>query len=182
MRAKRCNFNVDKLKICYKQPSALYELAASRLLTVNKTITIFNNFIIRVLTQYEEDQPNTTKIVCSVYFTGSDTERLIRFGQLELHNSQRFNGLCWLELENSALYTVYTVNGWKFSCIDVLGYLAQELDLKFNNITKLEVACDSNTNVITRCLRLIKDVEKTDLIVNSHKVNDSSFASNDFRR
>ena len=52
------------------------------------------------------------------------------------------------------------------------------LGLAFNNITEIEVALDTETNIIYRLRKLIKDVENYDMYLNGRKVEEGTLLCN----
>ena len=148
MARKQVKFRIDKLKICYKQPPTLYkEVAPMQGKTIDKGY--FKLFV------YEaDDQHAFANIVVGHQ----------ELGILTLNNSKQCEGLCFFKFSNKALYTDGCINQWET--------IANTLGLALNNITELEIACDSSINIHAKVRKAIKHHELYDMFVNGRKVHE----------
>lgn len=168
------NFNVDKLKICYRQPEGLFELAASKLNDLNRIICFSDGFSLNVVWFDADNQDEVTEIKALIQFTNPDTGEIFKFATMDLSKTAIADGLCWVSLENASLYRAYNVGGWDFSYNQVLLYMAHSLGLEFNNITTLEIACDTTANVYAKLYRHIRNKEQFAMIMNGRKIKDNN--------
>lgn len=208
----RFNFNLDKLKICFRQPEGLFEKLSEHnndyyrvndeitlRLIKDKEITALEDAIYWELEDWEIDletcneedyqainekrEQNVSKlekelaekkklspIIAQVILT---SEGDLLFGELLLPHPNKFKKLCWLTVENRALYKNYTADG-AYSYVYYLNALAYELELWFNNITKLEICCDATFNFLYHTRRLIRDSEHFDMIFNGKNIENPS--------
>lgn len=191
MRVRKCNFNIDKLRICYRQPAGLYDLFLGY---EAKTEIERDCYKIRILsdTRSEEtkeyhrnligahaplmnasilDESETYKIDnIQVQVICADGTLL---GTFKFNNSKKYEGLCFFTFENSALYKVFNnIAGQKNNYICCLDYVADDLGLEFNNITELEVAADTNFNLTAAIRRHISHFDEYRMFVNGAEVGD----------
>lgn len=151
-------FNIDKLKICYRQNKETFnyfkDLKAPQF--INR-----DDYTLHLL-QVDDLSAEVNVIV------GNEV-----LGMFTFHNSKRYEGLCFFTFDNKALYTFLTYdfgNKTKCNLIPLITFIADDLDLEFNNITTLEVAMDCNFNISAKLRKLIRDFENYDMFVNGKKV------------
>ena len=168
---KKCyKINVDKLKICYRQPQELWENVSQ---FNNGDIINYDCFYLQILdngkANKESEKPSTKIIANCVCDDGT------LMGTFTFHNSAKYEGLCFFEFANSALYTVAGYNqGKKYNYICYMEYVEGVLGLVKNNITTLEIAVDTNFNPLITFYKLLKNSNEYDLIVNGKKVNEAT--------
>lgn len=163
-RKSKTNFNLDKLRICFKQPNGLFErlnTSKTDLIKVGDNISLF---IIRE----NEDEETPSKLMANVIL---HNEGDFLFGHFVFNNSKKYEGLCWLTLSNQAFYRKYKDVG-AYSFVYYLNALAYNLELLFNNITEIEICADTTNNIEKNLRRLIKDHENYDMIYNGKKLTD----------
>ena len=169
---RRVNFNVDKLRLCYKQPQQLFYDVTS---FENGSEIDCGDFRLRVLDNgrtADDELPPTNATVQVVFWDGNKD---ITFGSLELNNSAKYSGKCFLYLNNQALYEnqgTDMLTGEKYNHLCYLPYISNALGLQLNNITLLEIAADTNVNPVPSIRRYIHDYERYDMIVNGKRVMD----------
>ena len=169
---RRLNFNLDKLRLCYKQPQQLFEDVVS---CDNNTEIDCGDFRLRVLDNgrtADDEFPPTNATVQVVFWDGNKD---ITFGSLELNNSAKYSGKCFLSLNNQALYDnqgIDMLTGEKYNHLCYLPYISNALGLTLNNVTLLEIAADTNVNPVPAIRRLIRDYEHFDMILNGKRVAD----------
>lgn len=148
-RKRQVKFRIDKLRLCYRQPQGLYEEASKM---IGKTISkgYFYLYVIQ-----SDDQHLTLNVVAG------DNE----LGKLMLNSSKQCEGLCFFKFMNRALYSPNSISQWET--------IANTLGLQYNNVTELEIACDSSINIHAKVRKAIKHHELYDMFVNGHKVADS---------
>ena len=159
-KATKFNFNVDKLKICFKQNKDTFNYFAECQCPqfINR-----DGYTLHLL-DVDEYSAKVNVIV--------EDEVL---GMFTFNNSSRYEGLCFFKFENKALYTSLTYDVYykkKVNLIPLISTIADDLDLTFNNITELEVALDSNINVNAKVRKLIRNYKDFEMFQNGKRVKD----------
>ena len=163
----KCNFNVDKLKICYKQPQQIWDFLAEY---KTDDVIYMDSFSIHIIDdgRGENSSKQPTKIIANIL-----TDDRVLLGKFSFNNSAKYEGKCFFEFDNKALYTIFSMYmGEKYNYIGCMDFVASVLNLEINNITELEIACDINFNPLPRIYKLIKSYEDYDMIYNGKKVAD----------
>lgn len=170
MRKKYINFNIDKLKICYKQNEETFNLFLPYKDEFKKDKKDREHIYI--------NRDNYTLHLLQVDELSAEVNVFVEnelIGMFVFHNSKRYEGLCFFTFDNKALYTFLTYdfgNKTKCNLIPLITFIADDLNLEFNNITTLEVAMDCNFNISAKLRKLIKDYENYDMFINGKKVQD----------
>lgn len=164
---KRIKFNIDKKRQCYLQPQGLFdEIKQYR----QGDFICYDNFKLHVIDDGRSggSDKEPVKIKANVIVSSSV------LGEFSFNDSAKYDGKCFFEFSNSALYLVsgYNREG-KCNYQSFLPYVAAELGLILNNHTEVEVACDINFNPLPYILKLVKDCEKFDMFKNGKKVKDA---------
>lgn len=159
-KATKFNFNVDKLKICFKQKKDTFNYFAECQCPqfINR-----DGYTLHLL-EVDEYSAKVNVIV--------EDEVL---GMFTFNNSSRYEGLCFFKFENKALYTPLTYDFYykkKVNLIPLISTIADDLDLTFNNITEVEVALDSNINVNAKVRKLIRNYKDFEMFQNGKRVKD----------
>lgn len=168
-KATKFNFNVDKLKICFKQNEETFNLFLpykKEFEKENKPKFIDINRDGYTLRLFEIDE-YSAKVNVII-----EDEVL---GMFTFNNSSRYEGLCFFKFENKALYTSLTYDVYykkKVNLIPLISTIADDLDLTFNNITEIEVALDSNINVNAKVRKLIRNYKDFEMFQNGKRVKD----------
>ena len=161
--------SVDKLKVCLSQPQEAFDYIRDHTsYTTIGGMRILDEDGFKLVAVEEDD--NTMTVALDVMV---DTGEFIRLGTFQLNGAgSKYQGRAFFSFENSSLYTVFgvTADGSKANWVDMLLPICDDLGLVFNNITELEVALDTETNIIYRLRKLIKDVENYDMYLNGRKV------------
>lgn len=160
-RKKQIKFNIDKLKVCYVQPDKLFKDFAK----YQKDQTIYRDGYDLYIIPDEDE----LHIRLSVVVGG------ILLGVLTLNNTRQCEGLCFFRFENRALYDMLTMDvatGQRYNLINVWDNIADDLGLVFNNITELEIACDTNFNLGAKVRKMVKDYQHYEMFANGKKISD----------
>lgn len=168
MKALKYNFNVDKLRLCYKQPQQLFDMLKDY---NNGDYINFDGFSL-VITDCGRTQESTkepTKIKANVVL--DDNTRL---GEFSFNDSAKYEGKCFFTVDNQALYKTngYDSQGNKHNYMAFIGWIEQKLGLEKNNLTECEIALDVNFNPVPQLLKLVKDTDNHHLILNGKNVAD----------
>lgn len=167
-------YNVDKLKICYRTTSDTFGYF-TKMYNLNEEAEDITQVIDRGdyslnLIDHSSNDSEITAITISVTFE-MDGQRH-RLGTFGLKKEAKY---CFFTFENKALYTPFIyVNGNKYNCVNFISYIADDLELEFNNITTLEIARDSTRNYVTAVQKFIRDFANYEMFVNGHIVKDET--------
>lgn len=155
-------YNIDKLKICYRQPTDLFtQLSDIKL----DSLLYRDGYELYIIPNNEEDNPSTITVNLLI------NSNLI--GHFVFNNSKKYEGFCFFSFENKALYDcLTTLKGEKYNSIELLEYVSDDLGLTFNNITEIEIACDTVTNIMAKVRKSIRNHTKYDMIYNGKRVKD----------
>lgn len=172
MRNNYFNFNVDKCKICYVQPNGLFDKLLNLIKNNHFTIDC-GDFNLRLMDIEDNevgsgDEVTTTKIHSDIVLTINN--EIFTFGALELFKG-KYDGFCWITINNKSFYRGYDIGGWVYSWCEVIGEIAYTLQLQYKHITTLEVACDSTRNVFAKTYRLIRNNDNR-MILNGKNITD----------
>jgi hypothetical protein len=163
----KVNYNVDRLKICYKQPQELWDYLS----TFNKEDKILYDSFSLLITdngKSEGSEKESVKIKANVI---ADDGGLL--GEFVFNNSAKYEGKCFFEFENKALYTPLSYYmGEKYNYVCCIDYVASILNLEINNITLIEISADINHNPLPRINKLLTHHEDYDFIYNGKVVED----------
>lgn len=169
---RRINFNIDRLRLCYKQPQQLFYDVTS--FEDGEEIDC-GDFRLRVIDNgrtADNELPPTNATAQIVYWDGSKD---IVMGDLELNNSPKYKGKCFLTFTNNSLYDCQGRDlrtGEKYNHLCYLPYVSDVIGLQLNNVTLLEITADTNVNPIPAIRRYIRDYEHYDMVVNGRRIAD----------
>lgn len=154
------NYNIDTLRLCFRQPKGLFDFIASSSMKIQRDGYCL--FIIR-----DEDEVSTSSIICNVI-----SDDGIEIGTFVFNEkASKYGELCFFRMSNKALYTnIYGYHDKKGNQIHCIGYIMEDLNLEFVSITELHISNDSNVNKIAKFMRYKRDIENFDMIVNRKKV------------
>lgn len=163
----KVNYNVDRLKICYKQPQELWDYLS----TFNKEDKILYDSFSLLITdngKSEGSEKESVKIKANVIADDG-----VLLGEFVFNNSAKYEGKCFFEFDNKALYTPLSYYmGEKYNYVCCIDYVASILNLEINNITLIEISADINHNPLPRINKLLKDHDNYDFIYNGKVVDD----------
>ena len=167
-RSVKFNINVDKLRLCYRQPPHLFKYLAD---VKAGTFVQRDGYKLHILGSDDpEETPveELTKLIVNVVL---DNNTLL--GQFTFHKTRKYEGKCFFSFHNKALYTVFNiVFGNRSNLVHLLDYVADDLGLELNNITELELAVDSTTNTTAKIRKMISHYEEYEMIYNGKNITD----------
>ena len=169
---RRVNFNVDRLRLCYKQPQQLFEDVTSM---ENGDEIYCGDFRLKVIDNGRAADNELLPTNATALITYWDGSKDVSMGELTLNNSAKYKGRCFLSFAQPSLYDCQSVDmstGEKYNHLCYLPYITDTLGLQLNNITLLEIAADTNVNPVPSIRRYIHDYERYDMIVNGKRVMD----------
>ena len=167
MRKASYSVSIDKLRVCLNASTDIYNYLKDHYTRYNNEgnrVLDEDNF---TLTFIEEDE-HTMRATLDMRDVGC----YYRLGTFTFSNSAKYEGKAFFSFENSALYRIYLrqYNGEPINHICDLMYVCEYYGMTFNNITELELAFDSDYNYIGKVRRMIKDIDRYDLILNGRRV------------
>ena len=154
MKGKRYKLNIDRLELCY---------IATREVIDNLEDTSFWEKEGYRLQEISRDRIETTfkiEVVAPGTESGWFLYAWLRIGNKfeKVEDSFRY---CWISLDNRALYTP----GKDYGELPYIYWIEEDLGLKFNNISYLEIALDSNVNWFKRVRSALRTEELTPVIL-----------------
>ena len=155
---EKYKLNIDYLKLCYRQPEGVFETIAGtvgdifygdgyELLITERDISILRA---EVLIQHDDE--------------------LMSLGTLMLNNGSKFKGKAFFEYSNRAFYETSLMTPEKANYIPFFDHIASDLGLEYNNCTRVDIALDTNINVLARVKKNIRNHEGLDMYLCRHKV------------
>lgn len=164
-RKLKDNYNIDTLKLCYREPEGLFEFVTE---TKPETKIHRDGYYLYVIGDEEDENPKSVQ--CNAI---ADTGEEICTITLNASKS-KYGNLCFIKLNNKALYTVVSYDCYmKANMLACVEYIADDLGLSFVSVTELHIALDSNINRIAKLMRIKGNTAHFDMIVNRRKVDAS---------
>jgi hypothetical protein len=166
----KTNLSIDYLKICYRQPEGLFRVIAS---TQEDLIPRLGYDL---LITDRDDQ----RIILTVLMP--DTSGQWSLGTLVLNNGNTFDGKAFFEFSNRSMYEVLSwLPGQRPSNFIVLmDFIANDLGLKYNNCTRIDIALDTTVNAVARIKKRKRDVDNLDMFLCRHRVTDPDLRLDDY--
>lgn len=160
--------NLDKLRLCYRQPDHFIEGLLEK---VNGDTIDYGDFSMKFI-ELENEDGRIRQLQTIVLLP--DGDNYIQLGKLTIYNTAKYEGKCFFTAENRALYhkTGSTLDGRKVNLISYLPYVTDTLGLQFNNFTEVEIALDTNINIIKVIRQFISNSEEYDMFLNGNKIKD----------
>ena len=173
MRAVKEQINIDKLKICFRSNEYLIDKLISEFNLNNNWESSVDDHVYYLadyrLVYVDGDEDRMTVALDIPW----EQEEWHRMGHFIFTLNGKYAPYTFFEYENKALYTpFYTWAIPKNSIASMVEYVGQDLGLQFNNITTVELALDTNQNILASIRRAIRNHEQLDMIVNGRKVSD----------
>lgn len=159
----KSEFNIDYLKLCYRQPEGLFqEIIAS----TQVNMVYRQSYDLLIIEQDEQ------RILAHVLIPGMGEPWSL--GTLTLNNGGAFGGKAFFEYQNRSLYEVLSwLPGQRPSnLIGLMEHVAEDLGLVFNNCTRIDIALDTTLNVLARMRKRIRNTEELEMYLCRHKVID----------
>lgn len=146
MKGKRYKLNIDRLELCYTAPREVID-------SLEET-TSWDREGYR-LQEVSRDRIETTfkiEVIAPGTESGWSVYAWLRIGNRFEKEEDTFR-YCWIALDNRALYTP----GKDYGELPYIYWIEEDLGLKFNNISYLEIALDSNVNWFRRVRAAIRN-------------------------
>ena len=164
MRAVKAKINIDKLKVCFRANDYLLNYLVDEF----KNDTTIDRVDYKLVLIEQDEDAMTVALDMNI------DEQIHRFGYFNFPLNGKYAKYVFFSFENRALYTLFmNYEGRKSSIAMMIEDIAADMGLKFNNITSVELAFDTNINVLAKVRKAIKNVEQYDMVVNMKKVKTS---------
>lgn len=176
MRKRKCHFNIDTLKISYKQPKGLFDTLSGYCV---KDKIPMDGFSIQITdgTKAAEDEAEEIeipdKISANVILYNREIASVVFY-------KTKYDGLCFLTVYNRALYTNEDKSVPYSKLLSDISRITKSMGLVINSITQLDIAADANFNVVSQIRRLIKNYDDYDMFVNAKKVREPNRIIEDY--
>lgn len=162
-------FNIDRVKICLQQPEGFYDSLYQAFLDNPKKQIQYDGFY---LSFGEEKDVNDKDITAKLYLNDTSPRDL---GTFTFNKSQKYGSKCFFTFSTKSLYEsatyVYEGNGFtKYNYFNFPFIAFDGLGLVFNNVTSVEIACDTEASVINRIRYAVGKPELFDMILLWKKV------------
>jgi len=165
-------FNIDKVRICLQQPENfydnLYELYHN---TPHGTIKYDDGFYLA----FENEGDVNDKDITAKLFLAD--EHPIELGTFVFNKSKKYGSKCFFSFATKSLYAsanlVYEGEEKGFIKYNYFNYpflVFERLGLVFNNVTSIEIACDTEASVIDRIKYAVGKPDVFDMILLWKKV------------
>lgn len=155
MRNINYNINIDKLEICCIASKENVDLLEDTLSWE------FDSFRISSNENIERNNIYESYFNIDILYTNKDDNKSlswVNYATLKIGNtfeqSDNSYRYVWIKLNNEVLYTEF-LN--KINILVFLDYIIDSLNLKFNNITKLDISIDTNINMFSKIKRAIRN-------------------------
>ena len=172
--AKKIDYriNIDKLRVCFTQPDTLIQYLSER--KGEDGFVDYEHFRLHIIEEETEDGSSIRQIIARVILLGTGQSGTdVSLGTFMLNNSGKYRGLCFFTFENKALYSCEAIiNGERHNLIGYLNYVTETLGLRYNNITELELAMDTNYNVTSVIRRYISKYQQYRMYLNGKIIRD----------
>lgn len=142
--------NIDRLEICYTADTETIEALKD---TMYQELDGFR------IKSIESNNNRETYLQIDI----RNSEDWIKFGTIKMGSTfEEEERYIWLKVDNRMLYEpVYPT----ISAASYIYYIADTLRLSYNNITRLDIAIDSQRNLFNRTKRAIRNKELTPIVL-----------------
>jgi len=155
MKQKKVSYGKGiKLKLTVDAYTACY-LASDEVVRFLNNITYDDNFYYEFKLHRIDNLSGIYDNLIHVSVQNPNDYEYMHYGDLyysEKRKDKEGNVYVWFKIENKALYTSYHKNQ---NILWIMGLISDELGLVDNNITTLDIACDSNVNWSRRIKRAV---------------------------
>lgn len=169
---KKTIFNIDKVKICLIQPEGFFDGLYEEVSKTEdgNTVKCYDGFSL----VFKSDNSVNDKDITAKLFTIEDEP--FELGMFTFNKSAKYGSKCFFSFSSKALYTtssyVYEGNGVfnQYNYFSYPFYAFDCLGLEFNNVSSLEIACDTDATVINKIQYAVSHPEAFDMILLWKKV------------
>ena len=168
---KKTKFNLDKVRVCLLQPEGLFENLTNAFNESRNKAIEFNGFYL----SYDNDNDVNDKDITAKLFLIDKPP--VHLGTFVFNKSQKYGTKCFFQYATKSLYdAAHHVYEGKEKGITNYSYFTyptfafEALNLTFNNVTSIEIACDTEASVISRINFALKRADAFDMILLWKKV------------
>ncbi|MEE0267893.1 MAG: hypothetical protein UD103_07950 [Bacteroidales bacterium] len=151
--------NMDKLEVCYTATPEVYEGLQN---TKYQELDGFRIF------SYDTDSAKESYLQIDIQEPNKDgTLEWMKFGTIKVGSTFADEDTplyVWIRIDNRMLYTPFYPD---VPAATHLYYISDSLNLTYNNITKIDVALDSNINYFNRIKKAVKNMEFVPVVLNT---------------
>lgn len=177
-------FNIDKLRICLLQPEGFYDSLYQAFQDNPGKRIQYDGYY---LSFAEKQDVNDKDITARLYLEDvRDTEvpwyQMKPFsrelGTFTFNKSQKYGSKCFFSFSTKSLYETSQVvyegkdTNTKYNYFTYPFFVFHELGLKFNNVSYIEIACDTEASVINRIRYAVGKPDLFDMVLLWKKVED----------
>lgn len=164
-------FNIDKVRICLQQPEYFYDNLYNAYHNSPNSVIDYDGFY---LAFDSEDNVNDKDITAKLFL---EDKPPVELGTFTFNKSKKYGSKCFFSYATKSLYEAvnYVYEG-KDKCVTKYNYFTypffafDSLGLIFNNVTSIEIACDTEASVISRIQYAVGKPDVFDMILLWKKV------------
>lgn len=158
-KLEKRTITIDRLKLCFDCPFDLYDRVKGDLVLTDDGL-FFN---------YEDRDVDGIRISISTF---DDDFELYRIGTLTVSGSDKYKNMAFLAFTNESIYHVfgYDEAGKPYNAFKFIDMIKTHFSLRFRCVTKIELAVDTNINIINRIRKYIRNYGDYDCVINGRKV------------
>lgn len=154
---KKTKINIDTWRLSYEQPHNLFERLMEDFARYGGNID-FGEWMLRK--KEDDEAAEVTEINAEVVLADGSV-----LGNFRFNNSPQYRGLTFFTFKNKALY--------EGGAIAMLGVVEEQLGLRLRTQTQIDIAVDANYNLYLPIMRLVKDYDHFDMVLNGVRVEDA---------
>lgn len=155
MKAKACTLNIDRLEVCYTASVPVVEELIDT--------AYMERSGYRIIAQESENNETILQVDIVAPEGGPVWMSFasIKIGSTFETEDSPFRYV-WIRVDNRVLYTPLYPSS---PVLSYLFYIAEDLSLIYNNITRLDIAVDSGTNYPVRIKKAVRDMSLTPVVL-----------------
>lgn len=164
-------FNIDKVRICLLQPENFYDNLYNAYYQSPHSMIDFDGFYL----SFESDEVVNDKDITAKIFLKDKPP--VELGTFTFNKSKKYGSKCFFSFATKSLYETanYVYEGKdkgvaKYNYFSYPFYAFHKLGLVFNNVTNIEIACDTDASVISRVRYAVSKPDVFDMILLWKKV------------
>lgn len=147
----KTKINIDKIRVCLQQPEDFYENLYHDLEESSDKKLYYEGFFLSVT---DDEQVNDKDITATLYLL---EEQPVELGKFTFNKSHKYGTKCFFSYATKCLYaTAGYIPLGENKGVERYNYFSYpfqvfwRLGLVFNNVTSVEIACDTEANIINR--------------------------------
>ena len=164
-------FNIDRVRICLQQPENFYDYLYNAYHNSPRSEIHYDGFF---LSFESDDVVNDKDITAKLLIEGNTP---VELGTFTFNKSKKYGSKCFFSYATKCLYDTagFVYEGKdkgavKYNYFSYPFYAFSRLGLVFNNVTSIEIACDTEASVISRIQYAVGKPDVFDMILLWKKV------------